>query len=208
LVTVAGVGNATTVVTELLSLPMVIRRVLISCDMTTEYQAQLLVSTALSVNPTLAEVQASRQIWPDPSGCGYLDSVFAVAKGAPFAVPLDTIISTVPFRIACTLINSDAGPHTAEICVTAQDLDPEALRVISVPVILSPQVFSRGITTAPLPAPKGPALPKGLRVSVLQAGQPIYSRDIAWASADPEIKKQFLNAQLTGKYPPTLQPIW
>jgi len=208
LVTVAGVGNAVTVVTQVFSLPMIVRRVLISCSMTTEFQAELLVSTALSLNPTVAEVRAAQQIWPDPACPGYLDSVFAVAAGAPFAVPLDTVISTIPFRIACTLVNTLAGPYTAEICVTAQDFDPQDLRVISVPVIMTPQVFTRSVSTAPLPKPKGAALPRGLKVSVLQAGQPIYSRDIAWACADPELKRQFLNAQLTGQYPPTLQPIW
>ena len=208
LVTVAGVGNAVTIVTELISLPMIVRRILLSVSMVTELEAEVLVSTCLSQVPSVAECRASRQIWPDPGGCGYLDSVFAVAAGAPFAVPMDTVISTVPFRIACTIVNTLAGPYTGNINVTVQDLDPEDLRVISVPVILTQQVFTRSMGTAPLSAPKGPALPKGLKVSVLQAGRPIYSRDIAWAAADPEIKKQFLNAQLSGVYPPTLQPIW
>jgi len=81
-------------------------------------------------------------------------------------------------------------------------------RLIVRPLIMQPQVLTRSLTAAPLPPGKGSTLPRGLRVSVLQAGQTMYSREIAWASADVELKKQFLNAQLSGNYPPTLQPIW
>lgn len=90
--------------------------------------------------------------------------------------------------------------------ITLTEIDVQ--RIVVRPLIIAPQVLTRSITAAPLPAGRAASLPRGLKVSVLQAGRPIYSRDIAWASADPEIKKQFLNAQLSGVYPPTLEPIW
>jgi len=92
------------------------------------------------------------------------------------------------------------------IGITLREVSIE--NIIIRPLIIAPQVLTRSLTAAPLPAGRPASTPRGLKISVLQAGRPIYSRDIAWASADVELKKQFLNAQLSGVYPPTLQPIW
>lgn len=66
----------------------------------------------------------------------------------------------------------------------------------------------RSMSVAPLPPPKGPAIPRGVTITVLQGGRAIYSRQVAWPSLDTELKKEFLNYQLSGNYPPTMQPIW
>jgi hypothetical protein len=102
--------------------------------------------------------------------------------------------------------NSAIGTLDCSITIVTQQMSVE--RLIIRPLIIAPQVLTRSLTAAPLPAGRPASTPRGLKISVMVANRPIYSRDIAWASADLELKKQFLNAQLSGVYPPTLQPIW
>lgn len=203
-----GIGNSGEMTTELFSLPAIVRRILITHDATDDYQLELIVTTSQNVGPSDAEVLGSPIIYPNPnSGLGNANN-YAVAAGAPFPIPLDHIIQTVPWRLVAWIRNVTAGPHRAYVHVTVQDLDPEDLRVITVPVILQQQVLTRSITSPAPPAPQGQAPPRGLTLSVWQSGRKLYSRDVPWACVDPVMKVEFMTALFNNKMPLGMEPIW
>lgn len=209
LITFAGIGNSGAQVTEIFTLPGIVRRILISTDLTTEALGELIITTALSVNPDEAEIRAGPQIFPDPRSGVPAGGIFAVASGAPFAVPLDYVLSSPPFRLAAYLENIDAGPHRAAVSVTLQDLDPEDIRIISVPAILQQQVYGRALRAAPLPPPRGPAMPRAVRILVQLGVQPGFYRDVSFRDLAPELKRLAIDpvtSQWVGTR--TLEAIW
>lgn len=203
-----GIGNSGAMTTELFSLPGIVRRILITTDAVTANEIELLVTTSQNVNPTDAELLGAPAIFPNPSSGLGTAGVYVVASGAPFAVPLDHIVQTIPFRLASWIRNTTAGPHRAMLHITMQDLDPEDLRVISVPVILQQQVLTRSLTSPAPPAPQGQAPPRGLRMKVFAENRLLYSRDIPWIVVDPVIKVEFMTALFNNAVPNTMEPIW
>jgi len=212
--TIGGAGNSTALCTELITLPSIVRRVLITTEATAQNQADIVISTCLSVNPSEAEIRNGQIIYPDPSSGLGGAGIHNVAAGSTFAFPIDKVITQVPFRLVTYIENIDAGPHRVHTEITTQDLDPENVRIISVPVILQPQVFSRSLMTAPLPRgnPQAPQLrpvtPRALRIKVMQDRLTIYSRDVAWPAVAPEIRNRYYQAQMSGKPDPCIEPIW
>lgn len=193
--------------------PYMITEVVLSAA--SDLGAGMPIALALSIHPTSAD---QSNVLAVPIESPVLPSSLSVASPLPYVleIPLTgngslSIHPHIPvdapqaFLTAC-LQNSVVATLDVSIAITIQQIAIE--RLIIRPLIVAPQVLTRSLTTAPLPAGRPASTPRGLKVSVLQAGTPIYSRDIAWASADVELKKQFLNAQLSGVYPPTLQPIW
>lgn len=173
------------------------------------------IALALSLHPTnddrtgVLAVPAESAVFPTgyalAAGPPYLLQIPLTGSGMASYSPRIPVDAPAAFLTAC-FQNSAVATLDVTVGITIQEISVE--RLIIRPLIIAPQVLTRSLTAAPLPAGRPASTPKGLKVSVLQAGRPIYSRDIAWASADVELKKQFLNAQLSGVYPPTLQPIW
>jgi hypothetical protein len=173
------------------------------------------VAVALSIHPTSEDlnltvaVPQESPVFPTGNpllpGPPYLLELPLTGSNSVRYSPRIPVDAPTNFLTAC-LQNSAVATLDVTVGITIQQMSIE--RLIIRPLIIAPQVLTRSITAAPLPAGRPASTPRGLKVSVLQAGRPIYSRDIAWASADVELKKEFLNAQLSGVYPPTLQPIW
>lgn len=173
------------------------------------------IALALSIHPTpddrtnILAVPAESPVFPTGNplipGPPYLLQIPLTGSGMASYSPRIPVDAPTPFLTAC-LQNSNVPTLDVTVGITIQEISVD--RLIIRPLIIAPQVLTRSITAAPLPAGRPASTPRGLKISVMVANRPIYSRDIAWASADVELKKQFLNAQLSGVYPPTLQPIW
>jgi len=227
---ILGVGNTATVASGTFNLPKIVRRVLVSTNAVAENEIELVLTTTNIGALTAANILASDAIWPDQNHISTGYGQYAVAAGAPFAIPMDHIIQTVPFELVAWLRNTTAGPHRAILYITLQDLDPEDLRVITVPVILQQQVLTRSLNPPAPPAPRqfsqpyewlggkipapttrpvtAHAPPRGIKLKEFQAGRLLYSRDIPWQLLDPVLQKRFMVARFNNETDPTMEPIW
>lgn len=228
--TIVGAGNSGQMGTELFYLPSIVRRVMITTDAVAASEIELLVTTTQNNAPLDPDALLDPPIFPDSSYHASAYGVYAVAAGAPFAVPMDHVITKIPFALLAWIRNTNAGPHRAQVHITMQDLDPEDLRTLTVPIIMQQQVLTRSLTSPAPPAPRqftqpyewlgvptpGPtkktaptqAPPRGLRLGVYQNGTKLYSRDIPWAVVDPVMKVEFMTALFNNKMPLGMEPIW
>jgi len=204
----AGIGGAVRT-TNTYRFPVILRTVSWSLRLT--YNGANRFNLVWGNNPGLSGtdfVGIMGKLFDDQHEDGYLLEAASLDSSTTLTLNPNLIIPEAGMRFMVALQNAVAAPADFYFTGILEVLDPEFALSAFQPVILPAQVLTRTLYTAPLPAPKASTLPRGLHVTVLEAGRPMYSRDIAWASADVEMKKLFLNAQLSGIYPPTIQPIW
>lgn len=207
----AGAGTVTRT-TNTLRYPCIIRQV--SFSLLLPFNNGNRFNFVWGSNPMISGTEFANiigRLFDDQHEDGYTLQAASSDAGITINLNPNQIVPEGNIRYMVGMLNAAAGAASFYFTGILEELDPDLQLTAFTPTILAPQVLVRSLQVAPLPpAPRAmtPTVPRGLRVKVTRAGGTLYSRDIAWLSADLELKRQFLNAQLSGKPSPNLEPIW